>query len=323
MSKPIIKITSLLVAAVALTGCLNKSKLVELPDAENQLITTQGRYFVSGANSVFEIENVDGQFQNKAFGPKCNYAGLAQYKNYLLANCMEVKLINAKKQMFYAELVEGQLPEFELLADLSELSIPNGLTVKQVGETTGELLIGNSNYFGAGSISKLTIEEVDGTLSAVELNTDYLAANQNVNGANGVRMLGNTLYFTDFSPSSLRSRVGKVEFDEYGDPQEVEILRDKVAIYDDLIPMCGGVLVADYLNGRLVFINKEGDDYKSTSQEFPGASSVMLVSNGMFAENTLLITEKGILLETGTTIGNQVSQVQLQDSLLQHVKCDL
>lgn len=323
MSTKIIKIATFLFACSLLSGCLTKSKIVNLPDAENQIFTTDGRYFVSGADSVFEIQKQNGVYQKRAFGPKCNYAGLAQYKHYLLANCMEVKLINAKKQMFYAPLIAGQLPEFQLLADLSELSIPNGLTVKSQTEVTAELLIGNSNYFGAGSIARLIIEETHDGLRALSLDANYMAANRNVNGANGVRMLENTLYFTDFTPSSLRSRIGKVEFDEEGNPGDVQILKDKVAIYDDLWPLCGGIVVTDYLAGRLIFINQQGEEFKSDSLQFPGASSVILAQGMGFKENTLLITEKGLLLETGTALGNQVSQVPLGDDLLSHVSCEL
>lgn len=323
MSTTLIKIITLIFTSLALAGCLTKSKVVNLPDAENQLFTTDGRYFVSGADSVFEITKSDNTFKKEPFGPKCNYAGLAQYKNYLLANCMEVKLINAKKQIFFAELVEGQLPEFQILADLSELSIPNGLAVKSTTATGAELLIGNSNYFGAGSISRLVIEDTEQGLSAMSLEKDYMAANHNVNGANGLRMLGDTLYFTDFDSSSLRSRVAKVEFDSEGQPKEVQILRNKVAIYDDLWPMCGGVIVADYLGGRLIFINQDNDVFKSDSLQFPGASSVVLAQGTNFEESTLLVTEKGILLETGTPLGNQLSQVPLSADLLEHVGCNL
>jgi len=323
MSATLIKITTLLFTAMALTGCLSKSKVVDLPDAENQLFTSGGRYFVSGADSVFEITKSDNTYTKEPFGPKCNYAGLAQYKNYLLANCMEVKLLNAKKQIFFAELIEGQLPEFQLLADLSELSIPNGLAVKSTNANGAELLIGNSNYFGAGSISRLVIEETENGLSAILLEKDYMAANHNVNGANGLRMLGDTLYFTDFDPSTLRSRVGKVAFDSQGQPEEVTILRDKVAIFDDLWPMCGGVLVADYLGGRLIFINQNDDVFKSDSLQFPGASSVVLAQGNDFEGPALLVTEKGILLETGTPLGNQLSVVPLSADLLDHVGCEL
>jgi len=323
MSATLIKITTLLFTAMALTGCLSKSKVVDLPDAENQLFTSGGRYFVSGADSVFEITKSDNTYAKEPFGPKCNYAGLAQYKNYLLANCMEVKLLNAKKQIFFAELIEGQLPEFQLLADLSELSIPNGLAVKSTNANGAELLIGNSNYFGAGSISRLVIEETENGLSAILLEKDYMAANHNVNGANGLRMLGDTLYFTDFDPSTLRSRVGKVAFDSQGQPETVQILRDKVAIFDDLWPMCGGVLVADYLGGRLIFINQNDDVFKSDSLQFPGASSVVLAQGNDFEGPALLVTEKGILLETGTPLGNQLSVVPLSADLLDHVGCEL
>ena len=309
----------LALSAFALSGCLNKTKMVDLPDAENQLITSDGRHFVTGANSIYEITRHNGQYQKHAFGPKCNYAGLAEYQGYLLANCMEVKLINGKKAIYFGKLTKDALPEMLELADLSALSIPNGLAVK----TEGELLIANSNYFGAGSIAMLHVEVTADGLHATGLEKNYLAATNNIQGANGLRMLGNTLYFTDFSPSTLHSRVGRVSFDDAGNVADVTILRDKLGVYDDLWPMCHGVVVADYLNGRLMFINQHGDVYQSSAQEFPGASSVMLASGGLYPANTLVITEKGILLETGTTIGNQLSQVQLSSALLNHVGCQL
>ena len=309
------KIIMLTLAASLLSGCFEKSKIVDVPDAENQLITTDGRYFVTGANGIYEVVKTDSGFTKKQFGPDCTYSGIAQYKNYLLANCTEPKLINAQKIMVYGKLESGALPEMNTLADLSELSIPNGLTIK----AEGEILIANSNYFGAGSISRLMIEETDEGLLERSLEVNYLDAKHNVNGANGVRVLGDTLYFTDFDPSTIRSRIGRLTFNDAGEPGEVEILRDEVSILDDLWPMCEGIVVADYLGGRLIYINNQGEEYTSSKYEFSGTSSVIPAVNAFGSENQLLITEKGILLETQSRIGNQVTRVTIEEDIFSHI----
>ena len=133
-----------------------------------------------------------------------------------------------------------------------------------------------------------------------------------------MKFLGEDLYLTDFDYTSLTSRVVKVSFTQ-GEFLSSNVLYEKVTILDDLLPTCGGVLVGDFLNGRLVFINSEGDVFRSDYQEFPGLSSMIWGQAPLFSDNTLVITERGIIQDSLTSIGNQISTVDISSSTLENV----
>jgi len=93
-----------------------------------------------------------------------------------------------------------------------------------------------------------------------------------------------------------------------------ERLSHHLTIADDISPLYGGALVTDFLAGSIYYVDKNGDEdknYRTNKLTFIGPSSVVIPQGNMFKNNQLIVTEKGILGDAISSIGNQVSVVNL------------
>lgn len=294
---------------LTLSGCLQKQKIADIPEAENQLLTNDGRYFVTAGSGIYEMQNN----QALKFGPSCAYAGIMQAGDYLLTVCSQLALINSTHKVYYAKLIPGQQPQLTLLTQLNNMSLPNGMALQDAKH----LLIADYNVLGTGKIARLTFHANSaGQLIPDAFEASYLNSQQGIYSANGLRMQAGRLYFTDWVSALAQSRVGYLDFDPQGNPGSAHILHSQAGIIDDLLPACGGVLAADYLNGRLLFINAAGELFKSSLQQFPGLSSIMQGDGRHARTDQLLVTERGILFDSITPIGNQLSLVDIDPEVL-------
>ena len=309
-------IATIISSCLFMQGCLNKEKLADMPEAENQVITEDGRHFVTSGKGLAEIKNQDGQLMLDYIDAGCDaYNGIVSFDEHLLVVCADSALINARHTLIGAQLQSNVKPEMTELLELSNMSLPNGMTLTP---DNSALLIADYLLLGRGKVSKfdLSVNETGLDVQLEDLN--YLNINHNVYSPNGLKFSGEDLYLTDFDYTSLSSRVVKISF-ENGDFLNSEVLYEKVTILDDLLPTCGGVLTSDFLNGRLVFINSEGAVYRSDYQEFPGLSSMIWGQAPLFDNNTLVITERGIIQDSISSIGNQISTVNISSDTLQTV----
>lgn len=305
-------------AAVLLQGCLQKEKLGDLPEAENQVVTDSGRHFVSSGTGLMEVTSTGEQWQLKTVHTACDeYNGLVSSGQWLLAICADAALVQPRHQLIAGRLHEdGQTIQWQSVYDFADMTLPNGMALGQDGRS---LYVADYVLLGWGKLAKYHVSFDDERVWVSLDQLDFLDRDQGVYSPNGVRWSDGALYLTDFNWSSLTSRVLKITLDSEGEFVAFTTLYEKATILDDLLPTCGGVLVGDFLNGRLVFINSMGEVHRSEYQAYPGISSVRWGQTPLFDADTLVITERGIIQDTVSAIGNQVSLVHVSEEAMDGV----
>lgn len=303
-----------------LQACLTKEKLSTLADAENQVITQSGRHFVTSAEGISEIKKTHWGYSVETTKTECDEInGIESLENWLIAVCADSSLFSPVHSLIKINIQDPYNPIISHLIDLPGVALPNGIVLTPSKQS---LLIADFNLFGKGKISKIDLSLSD-DLKAVGYSENFIGNTDGIYSPNGLKFLNNDLYLTDFNTWGLQGRIVKLSFSEADASTksitDIQIIHRGLSLYDDLLPTCDGILAADFLNGRLVFINSDGDVHKSKLQQFPGISSMLWGSERMFEKNTLIITEKGILKDRVSSIGNQISLAPITSNVLSRV----
>lgn len=303
-----------------LSGCLTKEKISDLAEAENQVITAEGRHFFTSSSGIAELVYEHGERKLVLIKTDCDALnGIESIGKWLIAVCADNKLIKPKHKLIKIDLSKTSSitnrPPVSTLFELTDIALPNGLAITPNKDS---ILIANYNLFGQGFISRLSLKVSDYELTAGKFELSFLNHNHGIASANGIRFYQGDLYVSDFKISSLSSRIVKVSFigDEY---LSHKTIFSAATILDDLLPTCKGVLIADYLMGRLIFINQHGKVSRSKIQQFPGITSVVWGRSPHFSDNTLVITERGILNDSHTLIGNQISTSTVANHVFRNI----
>jgi hypothetical protein len=320
MINSIVKIFYTALFVLFLTGCLSKEKINNLAEAENQIITAEGRHFFTSSKGIAELYYEYGQKKLSFIETDCDTLnGIVSTGDWLIAVCADSKLISPIHRLIKIDLSNinslTHKPTVSTLFELTDIALPNGLVMTPNQDA---VLIANYNLLGQGFISRLELNHSYDDLSAGNFDLKYLSQEHGIASANGIKFYNNDLYVSDFQITTASSRIVKIRFiaDEYLDHQ---VLYSANTILDDLLPTCDGVLVSDYLFGRLIFISKYGKVSKSSLQQFPGITSIAWGQTPLFPEKTLVITERGILNDRYTLIGNQISSSAISDRVLMDV----
>lgn len=110
----------------ASNNCGSKTALLSIPDAENILLTPEGRLFVTGGTNVFEIVDTGGDLEAIPLTTGGgNFTGLAQRGNTLYANEFSGSL--------YAATLEAD-PQFDKIYDYVNTNTPNGMAIDNNGD---------------------------------------------------------------------------------------------------------------------------------------------------------------------------------------------
>ena len=299
-----------LTAAVALSlllaACTPKQPLLDLPDAENLHFTPDGRLIASG-KGIYEIVQRNGQYEAvPLYGADCAFAGIAQRGDWLYSVCATGPLWASKRYLLAAKLQTGVSPQFQIIKQI-DLVIPNGMAF----DRNGVLLLADENFLGGGKIVRVHI--ADGAIPQVTRIDDWLDYRHGVFYPNGIRVVGDQMYFTDTGAVKI------IRFDDDGNVLDHRTLYRRNTIFDDLLPACGGAAVADYINGTVLYIDRDGNKrYESSPQTFPGASSLQIGRPPLFSGHQLLVTEKGMLLETDSRIGDKLSTIRADFDLAEY-----
>ncbi len=318
------------VSMLALTGCNDKLGTLadNIPDAENLLFTSDGRLFITASEHVYEYTNARGA-ELVLHTVNSEFLGMAQVGNYLyvirstyrikpaqtfnLANLLQQGLAQylfntfsdliMNKELLRADLTQTSLT-FLPVYTLKNMFLPNGMA----SDNAGNLYIADETFISIGQIVKITIS---GNNFSQET---WLSTSNGVCSPNGMSIRDNTLYFTDFKMSTLKAMVKKVDIIN-GRPGTVSTLYSQTGLFDDLeagnYKGVDGIVVANFAKGSLLLLDKNGklvSEILKGELDFP--SSVAIGKGGMFTSNDLIITEKGILMEKESNIGNKVSLLQ-------------
>ncbi len=312
---------------LVITGCNdNLSTLAEnIPDAENLLFTTDGRLFISASEYVYEYK-ADGDAEVMQYTPKAEFLGMAQSGNYLyvirstmqlqpvqpldLAGLLKQGLVQyiynqfsdmiLKKELLRADLTKSPLI-FTPVYTLQDMFLPNGMAA----DSSGNLYIADETFLTLGQIVKLTIS------GDIITQKRWLSTSDDVCSPNGMSIRNNTLYFTDFKISTGKAMVKKVDIIN-GNPGKVILLYSQTGFFDDLeagnYKGKNGIVVANFARGSLLMLDENGKfitEILKGELDFP--SSVTIGAGDMFSSGDLIISEKGILMEHNSDIGNKVS----------------
>ncbi len=339
----------MLVAAAALclaAGCVEKEKIAKVGDAENILITQAGAVLVTGGKAVVGI--VAGTSGLEATDSLINSSGsctgMAQQGDNVFVVCSKPYLkwkgwtfkAGVDTRLFHAkDKADPRAMQFHLLDHpeagegvLDTIVVPNGLAFAP----DGDLLIANYNLLGQGSVGKVGVTYAGDTATITGFNRDWLGADYGVRNPNGVRVTGNRLYLSD------NNKVRKLYFDGGEIPHSVQLpsgewvsndapanvvydAGSSLAIIDDILPYCDGVAITSYVSGQLIYVTANGEKYATWLGSFSFPSSLAIGRGPLFDDHTLLVTEKGILGENGSNIGNRLSAVPTEFNLNDPATC--
>jgi hypothetical protein len=266
------------------SSCGSKTKLLDIPSAENILFTPEGRLFVSGGTNVFEItRDASGWHAKPISATSGNFTGLAQIGNVLYANC------------FDGNLYAATLTQTPVLLPIHALGLasPNGLTTGPNGElyvVNGPL---STSSLPDPKIVRLKLDPAN-PLHVVE-QIDWLTAG--LSFPNGIQRRGTTLFFSDSSavPPQL-GLIKTVEILANGSAGVPQTFASFNGLPDDFTFAGDKILAVSYSNGQIFLIGADGQVQSQTNPlGFDNPSQVRQGQTPLFASNELLVTEKGIL----------------------------
>jgi hypothetical protein len=270
----------------------------DIPEAENLFFTEDGRLFVSGGPNVFEIKrDAAGAFsKTDLFEEDCVVEGITHANGHIYGVCTKTDPFGE------AYLLGGALtaqPHMQIIGRLDDLGIPNGMDADRHGNLY-------TTYSGKGSIAKLVLSE------PLKLSRIEVWSKENLPAVNGLRFVGEFVYFTVMNAETLTTRFGRMPLQADGSPGRAEFLLARgLALFDDVGAFEGGFMIAEYMAGRLLFF-RDGKVLAETPDEtFYAPSSAAQGRPPMFRENQVLVTEKGLLGVTGETDGDRLSVFEL------------
>ena len=284
-----------------LDGC-DKAEVSKVPVwAENSMITTDGRLFVSGATNIYEVvKDEDGTFVPHPLYNKTEmFMGLAQRGDYLYA------IIGGNtRALLIADLNSLSLdPEQNASEGIFTIIPLSDYNLPQLGKKTFQMpngmCIDDDGYIyitdeSAGRIMRFHIVDNDPT----QIEDLVVWIDTAAHAPNGIAIKGDTLYFTE----CLKGEVKKVEIQADGSPGDISVLytRPCLSIFDDLAIFGQGVMVASCGEGKVIYIS-DGDDeerrgkvlFETSPQTFLIPTSVSVGRAPMFGPGDLIVTEGG------------------------------
>lgn len=278
------------------SACGSKTVLLSIPDAENLLFTPAGRLFVSGGVNVYEVSRAaDGYRAAPLLNGSCNFTGLALRGEVLYANCFDGQL--------YAARLSAQ-PQLQAIHALG-LASPNGLAAGPDGElyvVNGPLA---TSALPAPKIVRLRLDAND-PLRVVE-QTDWLTLNVALSQPNGVQVKGRRLYFSE-SSAPTQGRIQTVAINADGSPGTPQLFASFNSLPDDFSLTATGLLAAYFSTGQIALYDAEGQLVSTTdANSFASPSQLRQGQPPLFATSDILVTEKGVLGDTSSPVGNVLS----------------
>ena len=300
----------------------SKKVLGSVPQAENLLMTTDKRWFVSGSEGFYQIDP-DGlippqkipvafdahsapSVNNRAF-----FFGITQFQHFVYSTCTpDVKNTTSPRYIMLMNLQQSPAA-MVAIHQITEPSIFDGLA----SDAAGHLYLTNMGTLRPmrpGRIVKINMISPTAVASLSKwLETD--------DRPNGLKIDGDMLYFTQ-EPLYLlgRSTVKKVSIRSDGTagaPETIyttgiaRILDDIELVEDGLLITQGGLIdetdPETFHNSRfnkIIHISEKGEELHSTDIQLAPPSAVKLVPDPATASADLIVTERGSQARIGEVI---------------------
>jgi hypothetical protein len=283
------------------SACGSKTRLLDIPGAENTLFTPEGRLFVSGDSNVYEVtRDAAGFHAASLYDGSCNFTGMARRGSILYVACFDLHL--------YALHLDQAGARLQPVYSLSGMAAPNGMSDGPEGElylADGPL---SSSQLPSPKLVRLDFDPAD-PLKVVK-QTTWLS--QNVGLPNGLVRRGRTLYFSSSSLlPPVPGQISSVDILADGSAGPVRTLATLASVPDDLGVAGDDLLLALYSEGAVALVGADGAILSQTDPlSFQLPSSVKVGQPPLFDPATdLVVTEKGVVGvdATGALFGNALS----------------
>ena len=275
------------------SGCGEKTVLLDIPDAENLLFSPEGRLFVSGGLNVYEVSrNGDAYQARPLLDGSDNFTGLALRGDVLYANGFSGRL--------YAARLSAN-PSLRAIHELG-LTSANGLA----SGPDGELYAVNGPAALTPKIVRLRLDPTD-PFRVLE-QSDWLSFTPGSSFPNGLQIRGRTLYYSESAPTAL-GRIRKLDIGRDGQPGTAATVASLgTSLPDDFSLVGDAILAAYFTDGRIGLFAADGERLAQTGLgSFQSPSQARLGQPPLFAATDLLVTEKGLLGDNNSRIGNVLS----------------
>jgi len=277
-------------------SCGTRLPLLAIGDAENIQFTDSGRLFVSGGTNVYEITRSGSVFESHALlDGSCNFTGLAIRANTLYANCFDGRL--------YAAPIGSSTTTQAKLVEIhnSGLASANGLS----DGPDNTLYIVNGPITDAPRVVKLTLDAADPM--TVTAQADWLSSG--IQMPNGIQRRGNTLYIMNSNAlAGAGTQILAVPIEPDGSAGPVAVRAALFAIGDDFTLVGDHFLSVEFVTGGASLIKPDGTVAQSIrTGTFIGPSHIEVTRGPLFKPGQILVTEKGLLSEPDSPIGNTLT----------------
>ena len=286
-------ITLFLTAIFFVLGCGEKyTVLTDIPDAENAHFTSDGRLFVTGGKNAYEIKKgASGFYKTALYDGECNFCGITSRNGYLYSVCTkQVSLFSKQRYLLAARITSA--PRFQVIHTFSGIELPNGIDF----DSLGNLYVANTAVIG-GKIVRLKFSSP----TVVSSQATWLSSG--VTTPNGLKINGSNMYITDIGA------VKKIPIRADGSAGSVSTIYSRFSDLDDLMYYNGALVVADFVRGTIFYLTMSGSvDAETSGLMFSGPSSVTRGKGPNFSTNEVIVTEKGVIGNYSTLVGNRLSR---------------
>lgn len=277
--------------------CGSKTVLASMPGAEYLHFTPDGRLFAASDLNIFEVtRSGDEWITTPISSMDCSFAGIEQRGNVLYAN--------GCNQLFASEINDS--PLMEPIHSYDGFQLANGLT----SDPDGNLYAVNGPVANTGLVDAKIARLRFNPDNPFEVIEEVTWAAAGLEFPNGIDYYDGTMYVSDSSVTQVQvGSIKTIELLEDGSAGPVQTLMTWLGILDDITIVDGSyILVADYATGMIGQVGLDGEILQSTLPlTFQNASSVLPGEPPLFERDEVLVTEKGLLGDTVSPIGNVLS----------------
>ena len=269
------------------SSCGSKSVLLEIPGAENLLFAPDGRLFVSGSESVYEItRDAAGWHATPLYEDGCNFTGLALRGNVLYANCFDGQL--------YAGSIAAAPVRLQAIHDLG-LGAPNGMATG----SDGALYLANGPVATTALPDPKIVRLRFGSdpFQVIE-QSDWLPLTVGLDFPNGVQWANGRLYFSQSTVLPVQlGAIRTVTINADGSAGAVQTVGSFLGLPDDFSIAGEHVLYTSYSNNQIGLLSPAGAILAQTTPliSFENPSSIKPGRPPLFAPDEIVVTEKGVI----------------------------